>query len=130
MRVFHEHSGTVADVRTRAARNLQAAANSFVDISYAAAHHGIGRIAIEARTYERFVEWNSSAMRRLGVHLDPQARLDALLGSCRHAACSRQGGCFVCRAVDACGQGTRPRRHVFELTNRGTKYQPAWLIHC
>lgn len=87
------------------------------------------RVCIDATTHERFVEWSSSATRRVGIHLDQKDRLMRLLQACRYAGTDPTGSCFVCRAVDSQGVDEAERRHLFTLKNVGSLNKPAWLIH-
>jgi len=99
-----------------------------IDVSLSAARHGLGRMAIEASTYERFVDWSNAAMRRMGIHLDPRERLEAIIRASTYACFDPQGGCFVCKAVDATGFDDRATRQVFELRNLGNEKHPYWVI--
>jgi hypothetical protein len=129
MRV-NQHSSSAPVIRRQPETLEQLLASEMaIDVSACASRHGLGRMAIEVRTYERFVEWNALAMRRLGIHLETQVRLDALIEASAYACCDPRGGCFVCKAVDAKGYDARPSREVFELRNLGTEKHPSWVIN-
>lgn len=92
-----------------------------------------GRLAIDGKTYDRFVEWDSSAMRRHAMHLDAQARCEALVKACSEAAKQCEKACtmqcdFVCKATDAHADDGSAKRFMFQLESVGTASQPAWLI--
>lgn len=85
-------------------------------------------LSIEHDTYDRFVGWDTEAIRRLGLHLDEAARLEHLQDACGTAAWG-MGGCFICKAVNARGYVLHKQRHVLSLTNYGRPTEPPWLIH-
>lgn len=105
-----------------------------VDISRHAAHAVPGgRLAVEASTYDRFVEWNSSAMRRHMEFHEAKSRCENLVRACSKVAraCEQSGErqCeFVCKAVDAHASDSIERSVLFKLESVGTPTQPAWLI--
>lgn len=96
-----------------------------LDVSSQGRRYGFSCLSIDADAYERFVDWSSDAMRRLGMSLDPHVRLDNLITAGIYACESSQGGIFVCRAVDAKGSTPQDRRWLFEIT-RNTANR--WLI--
>lgn len=85
-------------------------------------------VAIEVKTFDKYVAWDGSASRRTGLHLDEAARLESLLHASGCAAIST-GGCFICKAVDAHGFDCIERRHVLSMSNFGRPSTPRWLIH-
>ena len=100
-----------------------------VDLSrYAAAHFPPGRIAMEQETYDRFVSWTSSAMRKHGIALDERHRLTSLLSEAGNSAtedCSNQ---FWCRACDAEADDGVAKRQCFTLEFFEARGQKIWLI--
>lgn len=99
-----------------------------IEVTHRASKWFSGPVAIETTTYDRFVAWEGEAQRRHLMHLDETQRLGQLLESCG-IAISSAGGCFVCKAVDACGRDARPQRQVLTLSNYGLATAPAWLVH-
>lgn len=86
------------------------------------------RLAVETRTYARFVEWSNESMRRNGILLDQHSRLNALVKSSSEAARHIDGSCFTCRTTDASADTGLEERHIFRLQNMGTEKSPRWLI--
>lgn len=102
-----------------------------IDVSPSAARiFGSKRVGVEAKTYERFVEWSNAAMRRFGQHLDQRHRLETMLDALCYAAQEPSGSSFVLRAVDAMGFDGRAMRHVLSLRRVGAGAAAAWLITC
>lgn len=90
--------------------------------------HSGHRVFIDANTYERFVEWDAQAMRRHLISIEPMNRLEQMLDAAAYVAISgATSGSFVCRAIDAQGDGVA-RRMVFRMENLGTVEKPKWLI--
>lgn len=87
-----------------------------------------GQVAIETEVYDRFVAWDSEALRRNSVHLDEVARLEHVFDACGCAACAT-GGCFICKAVDAQAYDGKRQRHILSMANFGRSGDPKWLIH-
>lgn len=85
-------------------------------------------VAVETSVYDRYVCWDGQATRNHCVHLDEGDRMSTLLESCCYAAIGN-GGCFVCKAIDADGGDLRTRSRVLTITNYGQASRPAWLIH-
>lgn len=110
MRVNHQHP-----IGTPNRGILQETKEANVDVSNIGARFGYPRLLIKADVHERFVEWPSDAMRRMGISLDAHARLEALVTSSIYACQSGKGGLFVCRAVDAKGSTPDSKRHLFQI---------------
>ena len=106
------HSGDAVDVTSAAALSTPRRA----------------RLAVQAKVHERFVSWDSQAMREHGMAIEEQARLEALVEASAPARCAG-AGCFVCKAVDCRGSTGASERVVLLLTNYGSKQEPQWLIH-
>lgn len=122
---FHHVPAVAPDFAARVAQG------DVIDVSlFAARAFGSKRVGIDVTTYERFVEWSNSAMRRFGVHLDQRHRLETLLDAGGYAALEPGGCSFVCRAVDAMGSDGREQRHVLSLRRVGCKASSALLITC
>lgn len=94
------------------------------------ARHRLGErasLAIDVGTYDRFVSWDSRAMRNLAVSLDERDRLENLICAC--CSCpDQQEGLFTCRAVDARGDTPHARRFVLTVENYGSQADPLWLV--
>lgn len=102
---------------------------SFVEVTRAAPGWFRGQpVAVEVSTFDKYVAWDGSATRRLGVHLEETRRLEVLLLASGCAATS-SGGCFICKAVDARGFECVEHRHVLTMSNCGQPASPRWLIH-
>jgi hypothetical protein len=86
------------------------------------------QIAIETRTFDRFVAWGGASRRHYGMDLDEGERLASLLDASACAAIST-GGCFICRAIDSEGSDRNAQRHVLTMSNMGQPTAPIWLIH-
>lgn len=86
------------------------------------------RIAIETKTYERYVAWPCSAMRRHLICLDETARMEAILraagGVFRHDTPAE----FVLRAVACDAISSDAIRHSFVLERFVEEGNAAWLI--
>lgn len=99
-----------------------------VEVTHLAPKWLTGPVAIENDVHDRFVSWDTEALRRHSFALDDTARLEHLFDVCGCAAYGA-GGCFICKAVDAQGYTGRPARHVLTMTNYGRPTEPIWLIH-
>lgn len=86
------------------------------------------RVAIDVDVFDRFVEWDTEALRRHMIALDERTRLEHVFDACGCAAFGA-GGCFICKAVDARGYSRQAQRHVLTITNYGRPTSPLWLIH-
>lgn len=84
--------------------------------------------AVESDVYERYVGWDSQAMREHGICLDEQHRLQDLVKASSRAVC-QGGGCFVCKARDCRSGHARASAAVLSVTNFGHQGAPMWLIH-
>lgn len=85
-------------------------------------------LAVDIDVYERYVGWDSQAMREHGICLDEQQRLQDLVKASAPAA-GPASSCFVCKAYDCRSSEGRPLRAVLSVTNYGCTEQPMWLIH-
>lgn len=99
-----------------------------IEVSHLAPKWLSGPVAIETEVYDRFVAWDTQALRRNSVHLDELARLEHVFEACGCAAYGA-GGCFICKAVDAKGYDGKQQRHVLSMSNFGRPSAPKWLIH-
>lgn len=100
-----------------------------IDLSReAAAHFPRGRVTIHQETYDRFVCWSSSAMRKHGIALDERQRLETLLSEAGNGASSDCPNQFWCRACDADAESTTPQRQCFTLDVFEARGQKTWLI--
>ncbi|QHE89305.1 hypothetical protein [Hydrogenophaga sp. BPS33] len=105
------------------------ASGAVVDVSASVSRTFSGAsVAIEADTYERFVEWNGMAMREHGLHLEPRLRLMAVIETVAYLGTKVQESVFVCRAVDVHGRDSRARRALFTLRPVNCKARQAWVI--
>lgn len=86
------------------------------------------RMAIENAVFERYVAWDSRAMREHGVCLDESERLDALIDAGCKAECDR-AACFVLKCVDCRGSKGAPERVVLTVTSFGGNAGGRWLVH-
>lgn len=100
-----------------------------VDISASVSRtfHGAS-MGIEADTYERFIEWNSSSMRVHGIHLEQCHRLMAMIDAAASLGVAAQASDFVCRAVDTRGRDSQARRAIFTLRQVKHNARQAWVI--
>lgn len=91
-------------------------------------HPGYTPVAVESDVYERYVSWDSQAMREHGVCLDEGERLHTLVKAGVHAAC-QGGGCFACKTRDCRDSEARASKTILSITNYGRHGAPMWLIH-
>lgn len=99
-----------------------------IEVSHMAPKWLSGPVAIETEVFDRFVAWDTEALRRNSVHLEDGARLERMFDACGCAAYAA-GGCFICKAVDARGYDGKQQRHVLSMSNFGRASEPKWLIH-
>lgn len=94
----------------------------------AAAHFPRGRVTMHQETYDRFVCWSSSAMRKHGIALDERQRLETLLREAGNGATEDCPHQFWCRACDADAEGAIAQRQPFTLDVFEDRGQKIWLI--
>lgn len=125
---MNEPSGWASDIDGATAFRELLSKGQAVEVTHLAPKWLTGPVAIENEVYDRFVSWDTDALRRHCIALDDSARLEHLFEVCGCAAYGA-GGCFICKAVDARGYAGRPERHVLTMTNYGRPTEPIWLIH-
>lgn len=89
------------------------------------------RVLVDARTYDRFVNWDRSSMRSTQIDHDESLRLAELLQGTSYATLLG-GGCFVLRLHDAWdhhASAERAARQIFRLRRvPSTSEGHYWLI--